>query len=406
MDSWLRRRRFHSLFSAAARLTDSSAFLRVLHRRAKYRRFGPRHLIERLRGLLQDLFCLDISAWTEKDCDVADRWAALPPEVRALLIPALDAGRHLLDAFPKSPEPLDQPGVILFDRPACRIGGLGLSTWMTFWDQWLPNFQFIVNLPPQTARTAPPMLLHTRLPVDPAKTPPRTNPIRLPTVDVLLIDVDSRLPNLALMKLSRHFKNQGRKVSLARGTALLRSAAEVYASAVFHNDHTRRKLERLQRHYGDQLNLGGSGVDLYQRLPAEIEGLPSDYDLYPKLGDRAIGFLTRGCPHHCAFCIVPKKEGAPRLVADLDDLLQGGRSNKLILLDDNLLAAPSAASLLEQMASRRIQVNFTQTLDIRPVDRNRADLLKRIHCSNTRFTRRNYHFSLNHCSGLDLVRKK
>jgi len=401
MDSWTRRRRFHSLFSATARLTDPSAFLRNLHRRATYRRFGPRHILDRLRGLLQDHFSVDKSAWHEKD-----RWAALPPEARVLLIPALDAGRHLLDAFPKSPAPLDQPGVILFDRPACRVGGLGLSTWMTFWDQWLPNFQFIVNLAPRIARTAPPALLRERLRLDLAKAPPRSRPIRLRTVDILLIDVDSRLPNLALMKLSRHFKNQGRKVTLARGTALLRSAAEVYASAVFHNDHTRRKIETLKRHYGDKLNLGGSGVDLYQRLPAEIEGLPSDYDLYPNLGDRAIGFLTRGCPRHCAFCIVPKKEGSPRLVGDLDDLLQGGRGNKLILLDDNLLAAPGAESLLEQMASRRIQVNFTQTLDIRLVDRKRADLLKRIHCSNTRFTRRNYHFSLNDCSGLDLVLEK
>ena len=34
------------------------------------------------------------------------------------------------------------------------------------------------------------------------------------------MDVDSRLPNLALMKVSRYFKDQGRRVILARGQEL------------------------------------------------------------------------------------------------------------------------------------------------------------------------------------------
>jgi hypothetical protein len=98
---------------------------------------------------------------------------------------------------------------------------------------------------------------------------------------------------------------------------------------------------------------------------------------------------------------VPQKEGLPRQVSGLKELLQGRR--KLVLLDDNLLAHPRADVLLEQIASSGIRVNFNQTLDISLVDRDRAALLRRIDCANYSFTRRNYHFSLNDTRNLERV---
>jgi radical SAM superfamily enzyme YgiQ (UPF0313 family) len=96
-------------------------------------------------------------------------------------------------------------------------------------------------------------------------------------------------------------------------------------------------VRALKKYYGNDIQIGGSGVDLTSRLPENIEAMPADYDLYPELKDRAIGFLTRGCPHKCPFCVVPKKEGKTRKVSDLASLL-GQKRKKLILLDDNLLA--------------------------------------------------------------------
>ncbi|MFZ3044512.1 MAG: hypothetical protein WA151_01240, partial [Desulfatirhabdiaceae bacterium] len=231
-------------------------------------------------------------------------------------------------------------------------------------------------------------------------------PIVRKNMDILLIDVDSRMPNLALMKLSRHFKQKGRNVMLARGVNRIGSAREIYASCVFSSLLSSEKIRNLQKFYGDSLQLGGSGIDVKMRLPEEIETLPSDYDVYPELGDRAIGFLSRGCPMHCPFCIVPMKEGQPRQVSDLQTLLENDRRSKLIMLDDNILSLPHADQLLEEMVSRNIMVNFTQTLDWRFVDRNRAALLKRVRCCNTRFTRSNYYFSLNDNRHFDLVREK
>ena len=223
---------------------------------------------------------------------------------------------------------------------------------------------------------------------------------------MLLIDVDGRLPNLALMKLSTHHKKRGQTVRLEKKDCFLESPDRVYASTVFHTPLSIKRNRRLKRHYGDRLTLGGTGEDISSRLPDAVEAIPPDYTLYPELGDRAIGFITRGCPFDCPFCVVPPKEGHPRQVSDLDTLLEGSRRKKLILLDDNILSHPDADRFLLEMAERNIMVNFTQALDLRFVDKKRAKILKRIQCSNTRFTRSNFHFSLNHNRHLDRVARK
>jgi hypothetical protein len=78
----------------------------------------------------------------------------------------------------------------------------------------------------------------------------------------------------------------------------------------------------------------------------------------------------------------------------------------VILLDDNLLAHPSALELLEEMARRDVAVSFNQTLDLRRLTPESAALLRRIRCSNPAFTRRNYYFSLNDARHLDLVQER
>ena len=70
------------------------------------------------------------------------------------------------------------------------------------------------------------------------------------------------------------------------------------------------------------------------------------------------------------------------------------------------LSHPKAVDLLEEMASRNIQVNFTQTLDFRMLDRRKAALLRQIKCSNLRFTRSVYHFSLNNNKGIKQLARK
>ena len=407
-DPFFRAGRLRSLFDHTARLTDPVAFLTRLHYRAIGRsRFPAIRTLESLCQLLAKGLRINTAPWRQKRCDFGSSWAQLRPWQQDVARMVIDATRHILDAYPHHGQPLDAPGVVIMDRPdLCWADPAGAATWLSLLDHYLPSMQFIVTLGEPARLRIAKSLERGRLSLP--ERGERRPPCRLrhlPRGTTLLIDIDSRLPNLALMKLSRYLKSQGRHVELARGDTRVRTVDEVFASSVFFTAASQSKIERLRQRFGEAITFGGSGVDLQRRLPAAIEALPPDYTLYPELEDRALGFVTRGCPLRCAFCIVPEKEGAVRVVSDLDALLQGSRT-KLILLDDNLLAHPRAADLLDEMAARDIAVNFTQTMDLRMVDAALAKLIRRIRCSNTRFTRSAYYFSLNRARGLEQIRKR
>lgn len=397
--------RFHSLFHPHPKLTDPTAFLEMLrYKGAKYKKRAALSIFTRLRELLEIHMGIDSCRFSDPSRDAGTIWRELTAGQQRMILPVMDMARHLYDAFPLAENPFEMPGVVLLHRPDLFCAADRFSAWIELVDSLLPNMQFILTLPDQARREVSTGIASSRLILPKPRTRDREkNSLpRLPKKSVLLIDVDSKLPNLALMKLSRHCKEQGKNVVLAKKRAFLPGADEVFASCVFNSESSMAHVRALKKYYGADLRIGGSGVDLQLRLPPKIETLDADYDLYPELKDRAIGFITRGCPRKCPFCVVPIKEGTPRKVDDLSSLL-GKNRNKLILLDDNLLAHEDAPAMLAEMASKDVRVNFTQTLDIRYVNQEKADLLRRIHCMNTRFTRPNYHFSLNDNRGLSLV---
>ena len=401
-----RLRRCAGLFAAESRVTDPIAFLKRLHHKAQYRAGRARAVLARLEEGLSDWLGWEVGESLEHG-SLEARWQSTSRGCQIPAMVALDIARHAFDAAAHLGEtdPLKQPGVVLFEHIEAWCLARQQATFLRLLDGWFPNLQFILALKPAARHGFPRRLLRQRLPIpEPQPRPARAAPRRLGRGAVLLLDLDSRLPNLALMKLSRHFKAQGRVVELGRGVKPLPAAETVLASCVFHTPASARRLDMVRRHYGSALQVGGSGVDLRRRLDPEIEALPPDYTLYPELGDRALGFLTRGCPFHCPFCVVPIKEGAPRQVGDLDTLLQGRR--KLILLDDNLLAHPDAPRLLEEFVRRGLAVNFNQTLDLRLLTPEVASLLRRLHCANSAFTRRNLYFSLNDSRHLELMRER
>ena len=405
-DPYFRLTRYHSLFCTGLPITDPVSFLQLLHYRAvRHRRLPPTHVMQGLAAFLPAYLEIDTSKWQEPKCDFRQEWSSLLPWQRLAVLPILDMVRHLLDAHPRETAPLNIATFVLFDRPDLHLPEHQLPKWLHLLDVLFPRAQFILTLGDRARSTFPPSLWTRSCQFTISSERPRRKPARLPKGAILLVDVDSTLPNLALMKLSRYFKDQGRPVTLLRRYSKVRNVDAVFASCVFSRKSSLDRIRRLRAAYGDALTAGGSGVDVQGRLPAAIERMPPDHSLYPELGDRGIGFLTRGCPFDCPFCIVPRKEGKPHLASTLDELLpDSGR--KLILLDDNLLAHPKALELLEQMAVRDVAVNFTQTLDLRLVDEEKARRLRRIRCSNVRFTRRVYHFSLNDVNNMDLVRQK
>lgn len=184
---------------------------------------------------------------------------------------------------------------------------------------------------------------------------------------VALIDVDSRIPNLALMKLSAWHKARGDQVDLY--LPVFSKPDLAYASKVFTDTPDPAYLPNCQ------IIKGGSGYDLKSELPPEVESMFPDYSLYRI--DYAMGFTTRGCFRRCPFCIVPEKEGNIRAVADITDFWDGQKN--LMLMDNNLTAKPDHyRRILEQLIKRGIRTSFSQGLDIRLMDKDKADLLARV----------------------------
>lgn len=184
-----------------------------------------------------------------------------------------------------------------------------------------------------------------------------------------LIDVDGHnFPNLCLMKISAHHKRRGDDVEWWNG---FKHYDIVYKSRVFTDEYTSDETTAIN---ADQVITGGTGYGLDNRLPEEIEHIYPDYPLYTGFENTAYGFLTRGCPRACPFCIVAKKEGrVSSKVANLTEFWSGQKTIKL--LDPNLLACRDHEQLLWQLADSGAWVDFTQGLDIRLLTRDNIRLL-------------------------------
>lgn len=191
-----------------------------------------------------------------------------------------------------------------------------------------------------------------------------------------LVDVDGhRFPNLALMKISSWHKGNGDKVEWAGS---LEHYDKVYMAKVFTFTN-----DDLQAYQTEKFIKGGTGYDLASKLPEDIERCYPDYELYG-IKDTAYGYLTRGCPRQCPFCIVGQKEGTNSYkVADLPQFWSEQRYIKL--LDPNIIACPDWENLLGQLADSGAWVDFTQGIDIRLMTDEKAVAINKVKYSMLHF---------------------
>ena len=195
-----------------------------------------------------------------------------------------------------------------------------------------------------------------------------------------LIDVDSHnYPNLALMKISAYHEVQGDSVEWWWGWG---QYDRVYMSKVFDATYSPDIPEPLN---AEEIVKGGTGYGLENALPFEIEHMCPDYSLYPELTkDTAYGFLTRGCPNACPFCIVSGKEGRiSQKVADLTEWWTGQKN--IVLMDPNLLACREHMELLGQLADSGAWVDINQGLDARLLTPQNIEAIKRIKIKEIHF---------------------
>jgi len=220
---------------------------------------------------------------------------------------------------------------------------------------------------------------------------------------ILLIDADSIIPNIPLMKLSTYHKNKGDHIKLIKWNIPYYPGRKretffipkyfydkIYISIIFNT--TKKSIKGK----GKNVIFGGSGYSLENNLPRQIEELSLDYSLYPE-NDTSFGFISRGCIRNCYFCIVPKKEGKIRQVDYIDNIV---RHNKVKFLDNNFLALPNHKILLKELINKEIRCQFNQGLDIRLLDKENSDLLYNLNYIG------NYTFAFDDIALKNLIKKK
>ncbi|NLX48437.1 MAG: hypothetical protein GXY82_00895 [Methanospirillum sp.] len=196
-------------------------------------------------------------------------------------------------------------------------------------------------------------------------------------MNVRLVDIDSRIPNLALMQVSAYHKAQGDEVGFD-----VNDPDRVYVSCIFSkNAATARGVATMFP--GADVTLGGSGLG-YSWLPEAMQKIRPDYDLYPS--EYSLGFTSRGCIRNCEFCIVRAKEGRFRRWQHPREF-HDERFDTIAMLDNNILADKKwFFEVSDWCLAHRLKVDFMQGLDVRLLDEEIAERLKALRwAANIRF---------------------
>ena len=184
-----------------------------------------------------------------------------------------------------------------------------------------------------------------------------------------LIDLDTKgFPNLALMKLSQYHKSKGDEIVFKFP---LLEADITYIACVFSKN--RYNLPAID----GNVILGGTGFawPSVRCLPVEVEDMVPDYSLYN--AKASYGFTSRGCIRRCPWCVVPHKEGRIKPWHSIYQFWDREHRD-IVLLDNNLLAAPNWKETLADLEKENLRVDFNQGLDIRLVDQEKAHYLSRL----------------------------
>jgi hypothetical protein len=191
-------------------------------------------------------------------------------------------------------------------------------------------------------------------------------------VNVLLLQLDGKIPNIALMRIAAHHRALGDAITFRWsriddvGLHLWEAPDLVYASLIFEPTH--RRAEDLLREIGDTpVILGGTGWDVERTLEdVGIRTLHQDYGIYGPSWRQSIGFTQRGCRLKCPFCVVPRKEGGIREERGIPEIWRGDPwPRELILLDNDFFGQRHWRQRIEEIRDGGFKVSFNQGINCR-----------------------------------------
>lgn len=196
-----------------------------------------------------------------------------------------------------------------------------------------------------------------------------------------------RFPNLACMKISSWYKQQGHRVDLLLDYDTIENYDKIFISKVFTDTAVPDGVLNLP-----WVEHGGTGFyyDKAEPLPYNIEHSMPDYHLYDQFvlialnhgakpkelqyyTDYSIGFTTRGCIRGCSFC-VNKNYRECLLHSPVSEFLDPDRKY-ICLLDDNILSCRNWRSIFEELNATGKRFQFKQGMDERLLTDEKCEVI-------------------------------
>ena len=213
--------------------------------------------------------------------------------------------------------------------------------------------------------------------------------------NVLLWQLDGKLPNRALMRIAAHRRKAGDYTVLRQGGNERAIAPRlddpewdaVYASCIFERS---RPLAAAVRRQWPHTVCGGSGLAPATTL--ETIGVPSegelDYSDYPRY-TASIGYSQRGCRLRCPFCIVPAAEGKVRATDTIAGIWRGEPwPRHITLLDNDFFGQPRWRERVDELNNGNYAVCLTQGINVRALNDETAAATASLDARDTRFRER------------------
>ncbi len=198
---------------------------------------------------------------------------------------------------------------------------------------------------------------------------------------VRITSIDSKMPNLALMRIAAYHHALGDQVHFSK--ALVPGLTEpeydrVYGSAIF--KFSEKRIARFLDAFPNAI-IGGTGTNSTIQVEDVCPG-PERYDYtpYPDF-ESSLGFTARGCRLRCFFCVVPLKEGKPKSVNTIAELWRGDPYPRHIhLLDNDFFGQPEDQwrARVKEIQDGKFKVCFNQGLNVRLITDESAEALATI----------------------------
>jgi len=192
-----------------------------------------------------------------------------------------------------------------------------------------------------------------------------------------LYNIEPKIHNTALMKISQYHKDNGDHVEWY--VDFERDLYDkIYCSSLF--DFTDKSQ------VPENAICGGTGFDINQKLPPEIDECDLDYSIYPGCRTSYIWF-SRGCFRNCPFCIVREKEGYIHPVKP-SNLNPKGKSIKI--MDNNFFGHKDWKKAGEYLDKWDLPIIFSSGIDLRIFEKDQAEFINKyvklinhnvIHCA-------------------------